>query len=472
MVRPYFLAGRFASGSNAATVRSPYTGAPVAEVALADEAAIEEALARAAACRPALARSTTGARRAWLTAIAAGIAARDEELARAIALEAGKPIAFARGEVKRAVETFTLAAAETTGRRDEGVPIDLDARSEGHDCVVRRVPAGVVVAISPFNFPLNLAAHKVAPALAVGAPCILKPPPQAPSAGLMLAEIAAAAGVPEGALSVLPCDNALAERLATDPRVAVVSFTGSAAVGWHLKQKVGRARVLLELGGNAAAVVCADADLDRAARALAGSAFAYAGQVCISTQRILVHQDVADAFTARLIDATDALALGDPLDARTALGPVIDDRAAERISARLDDARARGARVLLGGAREGRLIPAHVLEGVPRDAALHREEIFGPVVVLDRFTDFEAALDAVNDSDWGLQAALFTRDLRRVQRASEALEVGGLIINDSPSFRSDAYPYGGVKGSGLGREGLRAAMVELTEPRAIVTARG
>lgn len=472
MPRPILLAGQFVATGLRSSIRAPFSGEVVADVHLAGARELEQALAAAHQARESLGSTSTGERRRWLTEIARGLGERLEELARAIALEAGKPITLARGEVRRAIETFTLAAAELTSWRGETVPIDLDAASAGYSCVVRRVPAGIVAAISPFNFPLNLAAHKVAPAIAVGAPCILKPPPQSPTPTLILAELAQRAGVPEGALSVLPCDNAIAEKLATDPRVKVVSFTGSAKVGWHLKQAVPRAKVVLELGGNAAAIVCADADLEHAAQRLAMSAFAYAGQVCISTQRIFVEESIREAFTGEFLRRVKQLRVGDPLDEATVVGPVIDDRAAERIQSWMDDARARGAQVLLGGPREGRMIPPQVLAEVPPDATLAREEVFGPVALIDGFADFEGALRRVNDADWGLQAALFTHDLRRVRRAEGALEVGGLIINDSPSFRSDAYPYGGVKGSGLGREGLRYAMEELTEPRAVITARG
>ena len=471
MARPLFLAGRFVT-TRATTMRSPFSGEPVADVSQAGAPEVEEALARASAAREPFAASTAGQRRSWLTAIARGIGERTEEIARSIALEAGKPIVPARAEVRRAVETFTQAAAEVTAHRGEVVPIDLDEASRGYDCVVRKVPAGVAVAISPFNFPLNLGAHKVAPALAVGAPIIWKPPPQAPSAALIVAEVAAQAGLPEGALSVLPCDNALAETLATDPRVRVVSFTGSAKVGWHLREKAARAKVVLELGGNAAAVVFDDADLDWAAQRIALSAFNYAGQVCISVQRIFVAEKVREAFTAKLLERTLALSMGDPLDEKTVIGPVIDDKAAERITSWIDEAKKRGAKELCGGARSGRMLPATILSGVPSDATLVREEVFGPVALLDGFSDDAQAYARVNDSPWGLQAAIFTHDLRRVRRASEVIEVGGLIVNDSPSFRSDAYPYGGVKGSGMGREGVRYAMEDFTEPRAIVTARG
>jgi glyceraldehyde-3-phosphate dehydrogenase (NADP+) len=443
----------------------------VTDVCQATAEDVERALALAVAARPALAAQPRGERRQLLTRMAQGLAEQLEPLARTMALEAGKPIALARGEVKRAIETFTQAAAEAVSARGEVVGVDLDASTRGATCVVERAPAGVVVGISPFNFPLNLAAHKVAPALAVGAPLLLKPPPQAPSAALVLGELAARAGALPGALSVLPCPNALAEVLATDGRVRVLSFTGSGKAGWHLRAKAA-ARVLLELGGAAGAIVCEDADVEPAAAALAASAFAYAGQVCISVQRIVVHRAVERAFTQALLAHTARLAVGDPLEDECRVGPVIDDGAATRITSWVDEAVAAGARVLCGHTREGRLLQPTVVAGVSHAAKLWREEVFGPVVVLEAYDDFEQALASVNDSPWGLQAAIFTHDLRRVRRAYEALEVGGLVVNDSPSFRSDGMPYGGLKGSGLGREGVRYAMEELTEPRALITLRG
>jgi glyceraldehyde-3-phosphate dehydrogenase (NADP+) len=454
-----------------AAVRSPFSGQVVAEMAQAGPAEVEQALTAAVAARPALASASMGQRRAVLSDIASRLGERLEEMARAIALEAGKPLTQARLEVRRGIETFTLAAAEVSVGRGEVVPVDLDARSAGYSCVVTRAPAGVVVGISPFNFPLNLAAHKVAPALAVGAPIILKPPPQAPSAALMLAEMAEAAGAPEGALSVLPCGPPVAEALASDPRVRVLSFTGSARVGWHLRDKA-RAKVVLELGGNAAAIVAADADLAWAAERLALSAFAYAGQVCISTQRIYVDARVREPFTRLLVEQARKLAIGDPLDEATVVGPVIDDGAADRITAWVEEAKARGAQELCGGPHQGRMLAPTLLADAPHDSRVAREEVFGPVALVWGVEGLEQALARVNDSAWGLQASLFTHDLRAVRSAQAALEVGALVVNDSPSFRSDGMPYGGVKGSGLGREGLRYAMEDLTEPRALITARG
>lgn len=469
--RPIFLAGRWVSPAAVHPLRSPYSGEVVGEVGQAGPPEIEQALAAAEAALPTLARQSTGERRAVLSGIARGLGERAEVLARTIALEAGKPVALSRLEVRRAIETFTQAAAEVTAERGEVVPIDLDAASEGYRCVVTRVPAGVVVGISPFNFPLNLTAHKVAPALAVGAPLILKPPPQAPSAALELAAIAERAGALPGALSVLPCANEVAEALASDGRVRVLSFTGSARVGWRLRDRA-KGKVLLELGGNAAAIVAADADLDHAAARLATSAFAYAGQVCISAQRIWVDEAVRADFTERLVGRARALALGDPLEERTVVGPVIDDAAAERLAAWYQEAKGAGATTLLGGGAQGRMLEPTLFGDVPEGVRLSTEEAFGPVALLRGFRDLDEALAGANRSAYGLQASLFTHDLRFVNRAFAELQVGALIVNDSPSFRSDAMPYGGVKGSGLGREGLRYAMEDYTEPRALITARG
>jgi acyl-CoA reductase-like NAD-dependent aldehyde dehydrogenase len=371
-------------------------------------------------------------------------------------------------EVRRAVETFTLAASELPSFGGRTFPVDLAAASAGYECETRRVPAGVVVGIVPFNFPLNLGAHKVAPALAVGAPIIVKPPPQAPSAMLLVGKMALEAGADPAAFQVTPCDNAVAERLATDPRARVLSFTGSARVGWHLKAKA-PGRVILELGGNAAVIVCGDAHLDWAAERCALGAFSYAGQVCIKVQRIVVEAPVYGSFLEKLAARVRALAVGDPNHAETVVGPVIDDAAAERIMAWVQEAEGRGAKALVKGERKGRLIWPILLSDVPRDAKVYAEEVFGPVAVVSRAADFEEALAQANDTKYGLQAGVFTSDLARVRQAFRRLEVGGVIVNDYPTFRVDNFPYGGVKASGLGREGVRSAMEELTEERVLVT---
>jgi len=463
-----WIDGGWVDGEHQAEVRAPWDGRLLRRVAQASVAHAERALSVASAARERLARQSTGKRRDVLEGIVAGLRTRAEELARSICDEAGKPIALARVEVRRATEVFRLAAAELVRFGGSVVPVDLTPGTEGVECEVRRFPAGVVVGIVPFNFPLNLGAHKVAPALAVGAPIIVKPPPQAPSAQLLLAEIAQEAGADRAAVQVLTCDNAVAERLATDPRVRILSFTGSASVGWALKQKA-PGRVLLELGGNAAVVVGADADLDHAVERCVAAGFGYAGQVCIKVQRIYVEKQVHGAFLEKLLVRTRAVPAGDPADERTVCGPVVDDRSAERITAWVDEAVAGGARVLTGHRREGRLLQPTVLVDVREDAKISREEVFGPVVAVWPVADWDAGLAAVNGGQYGLQAGIFTRDLRRVRQAFHGLEVGGVIVNDAPSFRSDNMPYGGVKRSGLGREGVRYAMEELTEERVLVT---
>lgn len=469
--RKFFVAGRWTDSGERVAIRSPYDGCEVARVTQATPVEVEEALAAALAARERLQEASTGSRRDLLMAISAGIRRRAAELAQVICQEAGKPIRLAEAEVNRAAETFALTAAEWVAFEGRTVAVDLDAGSQGVECEVRRFPAGVVVGIVPFNFPLNLGAHKVAPALAVGAPIIVKPPPQAPSAQLLLAEIVAEAGVAGAALQVLPCSNEVAERLATDERVRVLSFTGSATVGWSLRAKA-KGRVLLELGGNAAAVVCSDADLDWAAERCALSAFQYAGQVCIKLQRILVEEAVYSAFVARFLARVRALGVGDPTKPETVVGPVISDEAAERISLWIEEARSLGAKHLHGGEANGRLLHPTVLEGTSVQAKVVSEEVFGPVVNLARVRSFDEALAEVNAGKWGLQAAVFTNDLRKVRSAFHRLEVGGVVVNDAPNFRSDHYPYGGVKGSGLGREGGRSSLEELTDERVLVTRLG
>ena len=463
-----WIDGAWVQGEHQAEVRAPWDGRLLGRVAQASPAQAEQAVSVAFGARERLQRQSAGKRREVLEGIVSGLRARGEEMAQAICHEAGKPISLARVEVRRAIEVFWLAAAELSRFGGSIVPVDLDDGTQGVECEVRRFPAGVVVGIVPFNFPLNLGAHKVAPALAVGAPIIVKPPPQAPSAQLLLAEIAHQAGADPAAMQVVTSDNAIAERLATDPRVRILSFTGSAAVGWALKQKA-PGRVLLELGGNAAVLVGADADLDWAAERCVAAGFGYAGQVCIKVQRVFVEAPAYAAFVEKLLTRTKAVPTGDPADERTVCGPVIDDRSAERITAWVDEAVAGGARVLAGHRRQGRLLEPTVLADVPAESKAAREEIFGPVVAVWPVPDWEAGLAAVNTGQYGLQAGVFTHDLARVRRAFHGLEVGGVIANDAPNLRSDNMPYGGVKRSGLGREGVRYAMDELTEERVLVT---
>lgn len=464
MARPLFVAGRARTTATVHEVRSPWDGSVVASVCQATRAEADEAADAARAAFPAFSRTTTDERRRLLEGISRALLERIEAFASAICVEAGKPITLARAEVHRAVETFHLAAGEVERLGGEILPIDLSPATANYRCFVRRVPRGPVLAIGPFNFPLNLIAHKVAPALAVGAPVVVKPPPQAPTAALMLGELIAELAPDLGVVSVLPCANDVAEALVTDPRFSVFSFTGSGAVGWRLRALAGRKHALLELGGDAAVIVCEDADLEPAARRIAWGAATYAGQSCISVQRVFVQAAVRTRFEALLADATRAVKYGDPRDPNVVAGPVIDDRAADRIERALTH----GGRVVSGGARTGRLFsPALVVDADPQ-GPLGGEELFGPACALWSYESFDDALALVNASPFGLQAGLFTRDLGRTFRAHDALQVGGLVVNDIPTLRVDNVPYGGTKASGIGREGARAGVEEMTEPRVLV----
>jgi acyl-CoA reductase-like NAD-dependent aldehyde dehydrogenase len=397
-----------------------------------------------------------------------GIARRRSEFTEAIVAEAGKPIRYAAGEVDRCLVTFSIAAEEATRGGGEILSVDLEPRAEGLWCAVERFPRGVVAALTPFNFPLNLLAHKVAPAIACGCPVVAKPSPRTPRAALLLGEEIAKTGWPAGAFSVVVCDNSEAPALWRDPRVAVVSFTGSDEVGWKIKEESSRKTVVLELGGNAAAIVHEDADLDSAARQLAASAFAFGGQVCIKAQRILVSRGALEPFLERFVAAGRALPAGDLRDEGTALSPLIDEDAARRVESWIREAEESGAAVRLGGARDGRFVPPTILTGVPRDAKVRRREIFGPVAIIDPYATFDEALEAANDTPYGLHASVFTRDIGRIRAAFRSLEVGGVLVNEPPSTRIDNFPYGGVKASGAGREGVRSAILEYTEPRVLL----
>jgi glyceraldehyde-3-phosphate dehydrogenase (NADP+) len=466
-----YIGGEAVETADREEIRNPYTNEVVGSVSVGGAREIASAIQSACEAFESSRKLSTYRRRELLRAIANGIGERGDEIADLIAAEAGKPIAYARGEVGRAVSTFTLAADELSRFGGEVVPVDLEEAFEGYEAIVRRFPVGPVSAISPFNFPLNLVAHKLAPALAVGSAVVLKPAPQAPLTAFVLAEIVEAAGAIPGQFNVVHCNPPEAEDLVTDPRPGMLSFTGSAAVGWRLRQLAGRKRVALELGGNAATIVHADADLDWAVRRSVVGAFAYAGQICISVQRLYVHDAIYDRFRDDFVAATESLAVGDPRDEATIAGPVIDEKAAKRIVSWIDEARGRGARILTGGSREGRLVAPTVVENASPDLSVSCEEVFGPVVVLDRYDDFDAAIRAANASKYGLQASLFTHDDRRIRAAFERIEVGGLVVNDSPLVRVDNFPYGGVKASGRGREGVRYAMEEMTEPRVLVTRR-
>ena len=447
-------------------VHSPWSGETVGEVSLAGEAEWEAALAAAQKAASTLKAFSSLERQQMLENLAAGVEARQEELAQTIVAEGGKPITYARGEMARGVLTLSLAAAEAARIGGEVVPLDLTTASRGRWGLTRRFPLGPDLGISPFNFPFNLVAHKVGPALAAGNPIIIKPPSATPLTALKLAEIYEQAGLTPGGLQVLPSPSQLAERYAADERFKALSFTGSAAVGWRLKSLAGRKKVILELGGNAACIVDAGADLELAAVRTAIGGFAHAGQVCISVQRLLVHQDIYAEFKEIFLRTVkEKVVVGDPSREETVVGPFIDADAGAKVRQWVDEALAGGARLVTGGPGEGNLMPPTVLEKVTPDMKVWQEEIFGPVVVLAPCADFTQALTLANDSVYGLQAGVFTRNLAHAWQAFETLEVGGVIINDVPAFRVDNMPYGGVKASGFGREGLRYAIEELTELR-------
>ncbi len=466
MVRKSYVAGNWVETPNSLPVRSPWSGEVVGEVSLAGPQEWEQAIAAAQKAALVLKKWSSQERRQLLEALAAGVKARRDEFVRTIVAEGGKPLVYARGEMARGAATLTLSAEEAGRIGGEVLPLDLTQASKGRWGLTRRFPVGPVLGIAPFNFPFNLVAHKVGPALAAGNPIIVKPASATPLTALMLAEVYEEAGGPPGGLQVLPSRADLAERAVADDRLKVLSFTGSAAVGWHLKTQAGRKKVILELGGNAACLIDADADLVQAARRTAVGAFAHAGQVCIAVQRILVHHKVYDEFAQIFLDTiAREIAFGDPARENTVVGPFIDAVAAARVREWVTEALAGGARLTTGGLGEGNLMPPTVLTEVSREMKVWREEIFGPVATLTPFQDFNEALEMANDSVYGLQAGVFTNTLSHAWRAFETLEVGGVIINDGPVFRLDHMPYGGVKASGLGREGVRYAVEELTELR-------
>jgi acyl-CoA reductase-like NAD-dependent aldehyde dehydrogenase len=452
-------------------IRSPYDGAPVAVVHRAGPDEVERAIAGAVEAFETTRHLPSWRREQVLEGIAARIAGRREELARTIALEAGKPLKAARIEVDRAAFTFQIAAEEAKRIYGEVVPLDWLPGNEGRLAQVRRVPLGPVAGISPFNFPLNLVAHKVAPALAAGNPILLRPASQTPVSSLVLGRIALEAGWPADAIAVLPCSTETARPLVEDDRIKLLTFTGSPVVGWGLKARAGRKRVTLELGGNAAVIVNDDADVAYAAERVAWGGFAYSGQTCISVQRVFVHEAVYGAFVAELVARVEGLVVGDPLDEETDVGPLIDQANADRVEEWLDEARAAGATVLAGGERSGTVWRPTVLADAPEEVRISCEEAFAPLVGLTRFADVQEAIDAAGRSEFGLQAGIFTNDTRVVDDAFDRLDVGGLMVNDVSTFRIDHMPYGGVKSSGFGREGLRYAIEEMTELKLLTTNR-
>jgi acyl-CoA reductase-like NAD-dependent aldehyde dehydrogenase len=468
---PIFLAGRWVESDDPLVIANPAdadhpAGSTFHATAAQYDEAVEAAVKAFAVTRtlPAYERG------AILRNVSAGIKARREELGRLIALEAGKPIRDALVEVDRAAITFRLGAEEAERMVGETIPLDIAASGKGRMGITRRFPIGPIAAISPFNFPLNLAAHKVAPAIASGNPIVLKPPSKDPLVMLTVAEIIEEAGAPMGSVSILPMSRELGDRMVSDDRFKLLTFTGSPSVGWRMKERAGKKRVVLELGGNAGVIVDKSADIDWAVKRCLAGAFAYAGQVCISVQRMFIHEDIWDTFMPKLVEGARALKVGDPLDPETDVGPMVDQNAASRTQRWVDEALAVGGKALLGGKADGTYFPPTILTDVPVSAAVCSNEAFAPLVVAFKFRDFDDAIRRVNDSMFGLQTGVFTNDLGAAWQSFNELEVGGVIVNDVPTYRTDHMPYGGVKDSGLGREGLRWAIEDMTELRIMVLA--
>ncbi|MBU2980144.1 aldehyde dehydrogenase family protein [Alteromonas sp. C1M14] len=465
---PYYLASEPVFANQDLCVTNKYTGEVATRVAKADAKVIDKAIAAAQQAQPAMTAMRAYERKAVLDHCIARFTERKDELAKALCIEAGKPINDAQGEVTRLIDTFRIASEESVRIEGEVLNLEISARAKGYQGMTKRVPIGPCSFISPFNFPLNLAAHKVAPAIAAGCTFVLKPASRTPIGALIIGEVLAETALPKGAFSILPCSRDGADLFTSDERLKLLSFTGSPDVGWALKAKAGKKPVVLELGGNAACVVDEDTDLDDAVSRIIVGAFYQSGQSCISVQRILVHQNIYDDFRQKFVAKASELVSGDPANEETFIGPMISESEAKRLEDWIQQARASGATILCGGTRKGALLEATVMENVPEDCNASAQEAFGPLCVLQPFDDFDSALDQVNNSRYGLQAGVFTRDLYKAHQAWDTLDVGGVIIGDVPSWRVDNMPYGGVKDSGLGREGVRYAIEDMTETRLMV----
>ncbi len=470
-IYPLYLNNKAAQPNADLAVTDKYTGEVAFRVALADSTTIDAGIAGAVAAAEPMAAMASYERQNVLMHCVSRFKERSEELAYALCVEAGKPIKDSEGEVTRLIDTFRIAADESVRMTGEVQPLDISPRAKGYQGMWKRVPIGPCSFISPFNFPLNLAAHKIAPAVAVGCPFVMKPASRTPLGAIIMGEILAETDLPEGAFSILPASRDGADLFTEDDRLKLLSFTGSPDVGWALKAKAGKKKVVLELGGNAAVIIDHDADLGDALERVIFGAFYQSGQSCIGVQRIIIHDSIYDRFRDMLVARARTLVSGSPHDRDTFIGPMIAVKEAARLEGWIQEAIADGAKLLCGGKRVGAMLEATLLENVPRTAKANREEVFGPLAILSRFTDFDAALDEVNDSKFGLQAGIFTRDLFKSLDAWDRLEVGGVVINDVPSYRVDNMPYGGVKDSGLGREGIRFAMEDMTEIRNLVIRR-
>ncbi len=465
---PYYLANKAVYANEDLDVIDKYSGEVATKVALADATAIEQAIAAADDSFDAMRTMPAYQRQDILNHCVARFTERFEEFAYSLCVEAGKPIKDARGEVSRLIDTFRIAAEESVRINGEVMNLEISPRARGYSAMWKRVPIGPCSFISPFNFPLNLAAHKIAPALAIGCPFVMKPASLTPIGALLIGEVMGETDLPAGAFSILPASRDGADLLTTDDRLKLLSFTGSPDVGWALKARAGKKPVVLELGGNAACIVDEDADIDDAVERIVFGAFYQSGQSCISVQRIMVHSSIYPELRDKLVAKVESLPMGDPKEENTFIGPVISEKDAARLESWANEAAEKGGTILCGGKREGVMMEPTLVENTPADCTLGTEEAFGPVASISTFDDFDAALADVNDSKFGLQAGIFTRDLYKAQKAWDELDVGGVVIGDVPSFRVDNMPYGGVKDSGLGREGIIFAIEDMSEIRNLV----
>ncbi len=466
---PIYCNGAFITTKQPLPVIFPFNGETVATTYLADEAVLEQAIGGALSIAKSLRALPMYTRAEALFSIAAGLKTRQAEIALLITLETGKPLAYAEAEVERAIQTFTDGAEETKRIYGEWMALDHTPGSRHHEAIVRRFPVGLVAAIAPFNFPLNLVAHKVAPAIAAGCPIILKPASKTPLSALFLAELINATDLPKGAVSILPMDRTTGDKLVTDERFKLLTFTGSPSVGWDMKARSGKKKVVLELGGNAGLIVTDSADLEKIIPKIVAGAFGQSGQSCIHTQRILVHASHFEKFKKLFIAETKKLNYGDPREKGVLFSSMIDGANAQRIDSWVKEALQAGAELLCGGERIGECgFAPTILTNTTKAMRVYSEEAFAPIVILESYTEFAQALDYINDSKFGLQCGVFTDKLPEMLLAYEQLEVGGVIINNTPNFRSDVMPYGGVKDSGLGREGVRYAIEDMMELKTLV----
>lgn len=460
---PLYLANKPLTPNTDLEIIDKFTGEIATKVARANDETVREAIAAAVSAQPAMSAMPAYERKEVLMHVVRQMTARHEELALALCIEAGKPIKDARMEITRGIDTFTIAAEEAVRQYGEFLPLDISKRARGFNGIVRRFPNGPVAMVAPFNFPINLAAHKIAPAIAAGCTFVLKPASYTPVSSLLMAEMLAETNLPPGAFSVLPCTRSAGNILVEDPRIKVLSFTGSPSVGYDLMAKAGKKKCVLELGGNAACIVDQDANIEEVVERLIFGAFYQSGQSCISVQRIFAHEKIYQELRDKFVNKVKTLKKGDPQSEDTFIGPIISEGEAKRIESWIQKAVEKGAKLLCGGTREGVFVDATIVEDCPLDVELNCEEAFGPVCVISSFNNFKKVIAEVNNSKFGLQAGIFTKDMDKAFYAYEHLEVGGVVINDVPSVRIDSQPYGGVKDSGIGREGIRYAIEDMTE---------